>query len=875
MTRAPHDREVTEEVRLHLELRVEQLMREGLDEASARAEARRRFAHDDQALDAVYDTARRRDRALRARHHWSSLLKDAGYAWRRLRREPLATAFMLMTLGLGLGANVTAFSLVDRLLLGGPEHVKAPQELARFYRRVTLPSIGDQTAPWIPWPTFEVLREGVRTATSLSAYRVDERLVGRGESARMRGVGRSTADLFTLLGVQPMLGRFFHPGELPTAGPVAIVSARFARGEDGGDPLEPGDRVFVADEPYTVIGVAPEGFTGPELRRVDVWTLVDPRAAGSLNWSVIGRRAPGVSLEVMAADADAVHRLHADRSPAWIRNASIVAAPIGASETAGESIESVMARWLALVSAAILLIACANVAGLLLARLARRQREMAIHVALGAGRARLTRLFLLEGLWLAFGAAVASLVVAAFAEPVIRRALFPDAGWTFSAVDPRVLGAVAAMAVVVGLLLGLIPALQAGNPRLTAMLRTGPRAGGGHRSRLRAALTVAQAALSVVLLIGAGLFLRSLERIASVDLGLDVDRIVTANALTPRSSAPVPDLARLDRERHRDLLDAVRRVPGVARAAASMGLPFNGGFGLDLHVPGLDVVPALPGGGPYFQAVSDDYFETMGTPLRSGRTFSSSDGEGSSPVLIASATMARALWPDEEPLGRCVHVGGPDAPCSRVVGVVADVHRSGIREEPSLQFYLPIGQERGIAGTSLVIRPSGRASDVYPAIRQAMLGVDPAITGVDLRLLSESLDEELRPLRIGAVTFGLSGALAMLVAALGLYGLMSYTVAWRTHEIGVRLAIGANPSQVMASVMRGGAVLAAAGTAIGLGLALTIRPWIEPQLFDTSARDPIVFGGVALTIMAVALAAGWWPARRAARISPTVALRAE
>ena len=866
--------DVTDEMKLHIELRAEQLIRDGFDARTAHDEAQRLFARSDATLAALYDVAKERNEHMAMRERWESLTFDLTYAARRIRREPFVTAFIVATLALGIGANVTAFSMVDRLLLRGPAFVRDPDRLVRLYRRLDSPPLGLQTGPWIPYITFTSLRETMRTASALGAYRVDDAIVGVGGAARRRRVGRATGNLFPMLGVRPVRGRFFSADEAAAGSDLAVLNERVWRTDFGADPAIIGKSLVVSDAPRTIVGIAPAEFSGPDVGRVDVWTMIDEPSARSQNWKIVARLRDGVSVAAVSDDAESAHVRTRDASPKWIRTATLLAAPIRFDDTARESIEAVMARWMAAVSAIILLITCANVANLLLARTARRRRELATRVALGSGRARVVRLLVLEGLLLAAGAAVASFIVTAVTEPIVQQALFPGGAWTFSLADGRLLFVVVSVTVVTALLVAIAPAVNAGTLELTAALHSGGRGNSG-RSPVRSTLTVVQAALSVVLLIGAGLFVRSLVKVRSVNLGIEPDRVVTVEAHYPRSTLSFDDQMRDERQRHRRLLEAVRHVAGVERATVSVGIPFNGSYQVGLWVPGWDSIPVLPGGGPYINAVTDDYFATIGTPLVRGRAFGPQDREGSDPVVIVNATMARSLWADRDALGQCMRIHDRDADCARVIGIAADVHRSGLREEPSMQYYVPVGQEKGFGGSYVLVRPVGAATDSWPALQRAVLAEDPLITAVELHVLSQGLDGEMRPLRLGMVTFGLSALLALVVAALGLYSVMAYAVAWRTHELGIRIALGATGARITRLVVGGSASLAGLGIGAGLVMALIGRRWLEPQLFETSASDPVVFIVVVCVLQAVALLAGWLPARRASRISPTEALRAE
>jgi predicted permease len=876
-------RDLRDEMELHITLRAETLVREGMAPDEAEAEARRMFAIDNTTIKQLHEIALDRNRHMRFYERLDAVRQDARYAMRRVLREPAITAFIIGTLALGIGINVTAFSVVDRVLLRGPQHVREPERLVRLYSRVDQPPAGPRTMPWLPYTAFTTLRGGMRTIEGMGAYRVDETMVGSGANSQMRPVAKASSDFFTLLGVRPMRGRLF--GATEDEADVTVVGEVFWKTSLGSDPDIVGKSIRIDDHPYTVIGIAPAGFTGVGLGRVDAWTPISPATRNSQNMHLIARLRPGVTAAAVAADVATLRVQVEETLPSWarwLRGASYLAAPIRYDDTARESFEAAMARWLAAISAIILFVSSANVANLLLARLARRRRELAVRMALGSGRGRVVRLLAIEGLLLAVGAALAGLLVMIIVEPVVKRSLFPDGGWTFSLVDWRIQGAVVLFTILTALLVSLVPAIQAGRAEVNDALRGGSR-GGETRSGLRSTLTVVQATLSVVLLVGAGLFLRSVQRVNAVDLGMQADRVLTVEMRYPRPARAAGEsftdwLARgseLERARYRRLVEVARRVPGVERAAVTVTIPLNGGVTLSLWAPGRDSIPALPGGGPWVTAVGEDYFPTMGTAIRQGRAFTADDREGSEAVVIVNETMAQTLWPGRLPLGECLLIQSRTAPCARIVGVAADIHRSGLREEPSMQYYVPVGQERGFSGSWLIVRPKGEVTTAWPALREALQAADPEIRSIDVRVLSQGLAGEIRPFRLGMMAFGLSAALALIVAGLGLYSIMAHAVAWRRHEIGVRMALGARPRSIARLVVGRGALLATTGIGLGLLLAMAARPWLEPQLFDTSARDPLVLVAVAVVLEAVALLAGWIPALRAVAVSPTEALRAE
>ena len=529
------ERDLRDEMELHVALRAEQLERDGMPAAQAREEARRLFALHDTTIQELHELALDRNRHMRTRERWETVWQDTRYAARRLVREPAITAFILCTLALGIGINVTAFSVVDRVLLSGPQHVREPQRLVRLYSRVDQPPLGLQTMPWLPHTAFTTLRNGMRSVEGIGAYRVGDAMVGTGATSEMRRVSLMSPETFALLGVRPFVGRFFAPDE--DAANVVVIGERFWRTEQGSDPAILGKSLAIDDVPYTIIGIAPAGFTGVELGRVDAWTPISRAARNSQNMQIVARLRPGVTVDAAIADVSRLRASIESTLPSWagwLKGARYLAAPIGYDDTARESFASVMARWLAAISAMILLISCANVANLLLARLARRRRELAVRVALGSGRARVMRLLALEGVLLASGAAIVSFVVVALVEPVVKGALFPAGAWAFTLLDLRVLGAVALIAVLAGLLVAAVPAIQAGRAAVSDALRGGNR-DGETRSLLRSGLTIVQATLSVVLLIGAGLFLRSLQRVNAVNLGMDPDKVLSVELRYPRT----------------------------------------------------------------------------------------------------------------------------------------------------------------------------------------------------------------------------------------------------------------------------------------------------------------------------------------------------
>jgi predicted permease len=889
-------RNVDEEIRAHLDMRAEQLVREGFSPDEAHVEAARRFGSLEEARRDLQEHAKQRERTMQFREWVDALKQDVRYAARGLRREPLFTAFVVATLALGIGANAAMFGVIDRLLLRGPAHVVDASRVMRVYFHARVPGQGDYTGDGFGYVTYDVLKRDAHSFDGVAAYVANSHqaeVMGHGADAELVDQGQATADLFTVLGVKPALGRFFTTAEDSVEGParVAVLGFGLWQRAFGGDRSVLGKSIVLRDVPYTIIGVAPSGFTGPQLGRVDVWLPVSLHVTmGSPDWSrtwdsqwlrIIARLKPGVTVARASDDATAVYRpayAGGDKSEA---GSNIFLAPLSFGDSGKETTEIGVSRWLVGVAFIVLMIACANVVNLLLARAVRRRREVAVRLALGAGQRRLIQLLLTESLLLAALGGAAGLAVAWITGRLLRSVLLSNVEWTSSPVDGRVLAISAAIALGVGIVVGLVPALRSSKQELTPALKSGVREGGMRGARLRSALTVAQAAMSIVLLAGAGLFMRSLSNVRSLDLGIQADRMIAAYPRWPAIADRDTAAQRVEKLRRASVylqaLERMRRMPGVEHAALTVGLPFRSGFQQALRVQGWDSLPKA-GGYPGISAATSEYFEAAGTRLLSGRTFTPADRRGSEPIAIVSNTMAKTLWPRGNAIGQCIFTGpGKEnlTVCSRVVGVVADARKQSLREKPQMHYYVPFGQERGMGGTDLIVRPRGDVAAMIREIQRTFHEMDPTIAYVYASTLQVDVDSQARPWLLGASMFGLMGLLALVVAAVGLYSVMSYLVAQRTHELGVRIALGASGGNIVSLVFRNSAGMAAMGIAIGLGLTLLAGRFVEPLLFDTSARDAGVLTGVSLAMIAVAAIASVIPAMRARGTDPMEALRTE
>jgi predicted permease len=819
---------------------------------------------------------------------------DVRLGLRGLRRERAFSLSVIATLALGIGVNAAMFGVVDRLLLRGPEHVREPGRVRRLQVALQPPGMDIQRNGWFGYVTYDLLRRQGQSFEAVAAYNVAEDgvILGRGLDARRINRGEATASLFPLLGVTPALGRFYTEREDDTAAPERVVVIGFGLWQQqfGGRSDAIGRSIVLDNATYTIVGVAPKGFTGPDLTRIDVWmpeSLVGSRVT-SRNWtgswnaswlSIVVRLKRDVSPERADAEATAIVRRAYVGTDEAKAKATLAVRRLLSTRDGTESMESRVSRWLFAVAGIVLLVSCANVVNLMLAHGIRRRREMAVRLALGAGRGRLVRLLVAESVTLAVAGGAAGLGVAYALGTLMRAWLLPTVEWPSGPVDLRILGVSAAVSLTAGILVGLLPALGASSLDVTTSLKTGVREGGGRRSRSRAALTAVQAALSALLLVGAGLFVVSLERVRAMDLGLQPDRVLTFSTLRT-GVGTIADTAERQRERDRRaafypmIMERLRQRPDVEAASLTIGLAFNSGFGEDIKVPGRDKIPQLKGGGPHLSAVSADYFRTVGTRIVRGRAFSGADRAGTAPVAIVNETMAATLWPNEDAIGKCFSVGRSSA-CAGIVGIAANTRHFKLREDESMSFYVPFGQEQNIGGTQLLVRPRGDARSVLAAVRQEVVALDPTILFVNAGLLQDRVEPQMRPWRLGATMFSLMGVLALVVAAVGLYSVMSYDVTQRTHEIGVRMALGARPADVMRLVVRGGLALAAGGVVVGFGLALGAARLVEPLLFETSPRDPAVFAVVAATLTTMAVLATVLPAVRARRVNPAEAMRVE
>ena len=801
-------------------------------------------------------------------------LQDLRFGVRTLRRTPLATGVALLILALGIGANTAIFSVISGVLL---EPLPYPRPERLILAIDSAPRHGFPSFASSP-PNFRDWREQNRSFQTLDAYDSEcYNLAGGARPVAVQGAAVS-GDFFRTLGVVPLHGRFFRPeDDRPGAEPVAVVSYDLWRSTFGADPGLVGRRIQLDGRARTVIGIAPRGLAFP--RRAAVWLPLAldyaKEGRGGHYLVVLGRLKPGVTLPQAQADMSAIaarlERLYPVTNTAWgVRLEPLLDRMIADVKPALVLLER--AVWV------VLLIACANVANLLLARTSSRGRELAVRAALGAGRRRLIRQVVSESVVLFTGGGALGLAFA-WAGTRALLAVNPDAIPRAEAVglDGRVLLYTLAVSLVSGVLVGLVPALSAAGGRLYASLREGGRAvAGGQRSRLlRHGLVMGEVALALALLITAGLLLRSFARLQAVRPGFEPRGVITAVLSLP--DVKYPDEAR-QAQFFAQLLPRVQSLPGVAHAATVFPLPLSGdNYVLSFAVAGRPTPAPTEVPRANVVAISPDYFHTMAIPLLAGRAFTDQDRIGSLPVLIVNRVMARKIWPGESPLGKRITFDPPADPKARwltVVGLVGDVRAAALSKEPASQAYWPQLQ-RPFGEVALVLRTSRPPALLVPPVREAVQALDRELPLDRVQALETVVAASLAGSRVKTLLIGVFGALALLLAAVGIYGLVSYTVAQRTHEIGIRVALGAGHRAVQGMVIGQGMGLVAAGLAAGLALAWAAAGLVADQLFEVSATDPLTWAGVPLVLAAVALLANWLPARRATRVDPLETLRAE
>jgi len=892
---APED-DVDAEVAFHLDERAAELVATGLTADAARAQARAEFGDVPsvrQHLVAIdHGISRRRSRAER----WEWVAHDVRYAMRSLRRAPGFVVTVSLTLALGLGANAAIFSLLDRLYLRAPAGIAQPSSVHRVQRLDPvsvsrrehpdgIPKSGFDVSSVFAYDDFAKLSETMPAGARLGGYTMSRKKLGRGDDALQLRVQFVIGDFFGVLGVRPALGRTFQGEELrierPT--PTLVISDALWRGRFDARPDIVGQLVEFNFQQFTIVGVAPAPFRGPDNDAADLWAPMNMQERPSPGgpWYT-GRGTAWIRILARAGDSHTSAAIGQAATVAFRQStfwpdtlaAGEVTPLIQASLPGSGSKNVAIATRLAGVAAIILLIACANVANLFLARGMRRRREIAMRLALGVTRRRLIALLLMESVIVSLIGAAVALVVAVWGATILRERLLPDVQWVGAAVDVRVLAFTLVLALVTGIAAGMVPALRSSRPDLADTLKGSARDGVFQRSRVRSALLVAQSALSIVLLAGAGLFVRSLHSVETENIGYDTERIVFAEvAVDPDRAERALEVS----ERFPRLAEKIRRLPGVETAGLAWLTPMRGISWARAFLASGDTLPQVEGQSPFVAWVSPEFFTAVGIHLVAGRGFTAQDGSSPQSAIIVSDRMARTYWPGGSAIGQCLSVSAPTNPCIPIVGVVTNAHFDGIIERPAMQFYLPLADTgRAHRAHVITIRTSkGGAPQVAAHVRQLFREEFTGWASTDVHLMSDDLLPELRPWRTGAALFSAAGILALLVAIVGIYSAISYTFAQRTHEIGVRVALGASAANVIRLVVGEGVRVVCIGVFIGVALSLAAARLVESLLYRTPARDPAVLASVSIALLLVAVGACLIPAWRALRVDPAIALRAE
>ena len=801
------------------------------------------------------------------------LLQDLRYAVRMLRKKPSFTVIVVLALAIGIGANTAIFSVVNAILLR-PLPYKNADRISMIW--MDNPKLG-VSQDWHSYPNYIDYKEQNQSYEDMAAFNDRSfNLTGTGDPVRVVGVW-ATASMFSVLGVEPALGHTFTEAEEePGKDLVVVLSNGLWQRRFGGDPGIVGKSINMNGVNRTVLGVMPASFTFPE-KKTELWIplAISPQrkqARNAISYKAVGRLKPGVTIEQARADMGAIAKRLDDQY--FQSGYGINLVPLHDQET-----RTVRPALLVLLGAVafVLLIACANVANLLLARAALREREVAIRVALGAGRSRIIRQVLTESALLSLVGGAAGLLLAVWGLKLLLAwspADIPRLDQT--GIDGRVLAFTLAVSLVTGLIFGLAPALQSSKSDPNESLKEGGRGstGGVGGRRVRNLLVVSEIALSLILLIGAGLLIKSFMRLQQFEFGFNPDNLLTMRVQLPgskyRDGKQVVAF-------YQQLLERLDAVPGVQSAGTISSVfiddtPNSTNFSIEGRpVPvGAEQIE-VP-----FDSISPSYFKVMGIPLLRGREFDNRDVEGSTPVVIINDTFARRFFAGEDPIGKRFVYGSPDPknPWITIVGVVGDMRRTGFDRPVRPETFLPEAQNPDNALT-IVARTATEPAGLAGALRNEVWSIDKDQSVYDIKTMHQTLSEMMSQRRFNMLLLGLFAAVALTLAAVGIYGVISYSVTQRSHEIGIRIALGAQSSDVLRMVVGQGMLLAGIGVSSGLIAAFALTQLMSSLLFGVRAADPVTFALISLLLIGVALVACLVPARRATRIDPMVALRYE
>ncbi len=805
--------------------------------------------------------------------------QDLRYAVRMLLKKPGFTLVAVITLALGIGANTAIFSIVNAVLLRSlpypePDHLVQIWETFRP-QDVMVTSISPHN--FADWQrenqSFERLASYSYATFTLT---LDD------QPEPVRGL-RVSADFLSVMGVSPALGRdFLTEEDAPGKNRVLILSHALWQRRFAGDDQIVGQTIPVNGETFTIIGVMPESFMFPD--STDIWSPMGLDLSriqrGTSFLFGVGRLRKGVTLDAAQSEMSAIAASLEQQYPNTNTGCGVNLVALH-----DQLVVDVKLRLWVLFGAVglVLLIACVNVANLLIARAATRRKEIAIRIAMGASRWRLIRQFLTESLLLSLAGGGAGLLMAMWGVDFLVAASPVQLAHTGEiGVDGWALGFTLLASIVTGLVFGIVPALQATRPDVQETLKEAGQSvtAGVARNRLRKTLVVAEITIALILLAGAGLFINSFLRLQRVPTGFDPENVLTMSLSLPRSRYPEP---RQQQAFFEQAIEKISAIDGVRSAGATNDLPFSGSRShTSFSIEGRP--PAAPGESPHsdFRAVSSDYFAALGIQLLRGRSFTQRDTKDSPAVALINEEMARRYWPDEDPVGRRIQIGSPEEnrlydnkPVSReIVGIIRDVKHWELNERAEAEMYVPFTQLPA-SRMFIAVRGDEQVKNLAGAIRSAIQSLDPNQAVSSIRMMGERLSSSIATERVNTIVLGFFAVVAMLLAALGIYGVMSYSVTQRTHEIGVRMALGAERRDIFRLVVGQGLTLTVIGVAVGLAVSFALMRLISTLLFGVSAADPLTYAGVSLILSVVAMLACYLPARRAARVDPMIALRYE
>jgi predicted permease len=821
-----------------------------------------------------------------------NLLKDIRYGIRMLVKSPGFTIVAVLSLALGIGANTAIFSIISAFLFA-PLPVEEPSRLVSIFT-TDVKNPGNLPVSHYNYIDYRD-KNDVFTGVASYNFAAANLNKGAGETRQIFGMIVS-GNYFDVLGVKPAYGRTFIPDEdkTPSTHPVVVLSYACWQRDFGGDASIVGKNISINRRDFNVVGIAPKDFKGTDIGdgpdfwspimmhnelQPDLATFYDGRRG--LLFSLIGRLKPGVTIQQAQASLGTLaSQLEQEyRKDNEGRNVKLVPLLEARINPDGEGQLMTTSIILMSIVGTVLLIACANVTNLLLARATKRRREIAIRLAIGSSRARLIRQLMTESLFLSLVGGAIGFLVAFWTKDLIT-ALIPFGGGPNSsatALSPRVLIFTFAISVVSGLLFGLAPALQASNPDLVPTLKGEVTVPVGQRRRwrlsLRKVLVVLQVALSLFALITAGLFVRSLQKAREVNPGFVSDNVLLMGFNMGREGYNEAQA----RQFHRLLLERVQAMPGIQSVTLARDRPFGGGFLRSVFIEGQE--PTAGGRGVLVQTnvIGPKFFETLGVPLLKGRDFTEADKEDAPRVVIINETMANRFWPNQDAIGKRFKFFG-DEQYREVAGVASDSKVNRLTEQRTPYVYIPLLQEYSPQVT-LEARTLSDPANMVAALRSEVQGIDPSISVLNVQTLNDRVNQSLQGERSQASLLGTAGLLALLLASIGLYGVMAYSVAQRTREIGIRMALGASRKDVFALVIRQGVALVSTGVVIGLAGAYVVSffftRWFATSLFGVTAADPLTYAGTSLLLITVALLATYFPARRATKVDPIIALRYE